>query len=260
MHEPLPHHYTLCILRTSCTRPHPLPHPFPHLPNKVCAEHDDIGVFGEALSGCQVANPLAGEAGVAHHFNDVEGCPTDVVAQHLELQTREGTEGRRGRGEGGEGKGRGRGGEGEREGRGGEGKGRGRGGEGRGRGEGGEGRGGEGEREGRGKGRRDKEGGEGRGRGEGKEGGIRKEGRGEGGEREGRGKGRRDKEGGEGRGGEGGGRGGGEGGEGALKPSLDAETYISTLKYKPCQVSFPAIQTQEAASHSRRSAWTLRWL
>ena len=84
--------------------PHPLPHPFPHLPNKVRAEHDDISVFGEGLSGCQVANPLAGEARVAHHFNDVEGSPADIVAQHLELQTREGR--------GGEGEEKGRRGEG----------------------------------------------------------------------------------------------------------------------------------------------------
>lgn len=26
-----------------------------------------------------------GELGTAHHFKDVEGCPADVKAQHLEL-------------------------------------------------------------------------------------------------------------------------------------------------------------------------------
>ena len=50
------------------------------------------------------------------------------------------------------------------------------------------------------------------------------------------------------------------GGRGALKPSLNAEIYIHTLKCKPCRVHFAAIKTQEAASYSRRSAWTLHWL
>jgi len=32
---------------------------------------------------------LDGELGTAHHFNDVEGRPADVIAQHLELQEQE---------------------------------------------------------------------------------------------------------------------------------------------------------------------------
>ena len=28
---------------------------------------------------------LEGELGGAHHLDDVEGCPSDVIAQHLEL-------------------------------------------------------------------------------------------------------------------------------------------------------------------------------
>ena len=57
-----------------------------HLPYQVCAQHDYIRSFVEALSGCQVANPFAGKLGVAHHFNDVESGPLNVVTQHLDLQ------------------------------------------------------------------------------------------------------------------------------------------------------------------------------
>ena len=32
---------------------------------------------------------LDGELGTAHHFNDVEGCPADVIAQHLELHVQD---------------------------------------------------------------------------------------------------------------------------------------------------------------------------
>jgi len=39
----------------------------------------------ETLASRQIANSLAGKSGWAHHLDDIEARPGDVVAQHLYL-------------------------------------------------------------------------------------------------------------------------------------------------------------------------------
>lgn len=48
-----------------------------------CILHSSCLAYGAGFTH------LDGELGTAHHFNDVEGRPADVIAQHLELQEQE---------------------------------------------------------------------------------------------------------------------------------------------------------------------------
>jgi len=48
-----------------------------------CILHSSCLAYGAGFAN------LDGELGTAHHFNDVEGRPADVIAQHLELEDQE---------------------------------------------------------------------------------------------------------------------------------------------------------------------------
>ena len=46
----------------------------------------DLGVLVKALTSGQISDSLFGEPGGAHHLDDVEAGPADVVAEHLEVR------------------------------------------------------------------------------------------------------------------------------------------------------------------------------
>lgn len=53
--------------------------------DQVCGEHQDFGVWPEALNGSQVPNALLLVFGRRHDLEDVEGGPGHVVTHHLEV-------------------------------------------------------------------------------------------------------------------------------------------------------------------------------
>lgn len=57
-----------------------------HLPEEMCGEQDDIGVFRERESRREITHSLVAEPWLTHHLHHVKGRPAQIVAECLKLQ------------------------------------------------------------------------------------------------------------------------------------------------------------------------------